>query len=73
MNRYGLLDSSISGNGTNCHTLERDSVFAQAQCGAGYSSLLEEFVELRTLVNKWPLVQSPKVRQCLVHKLPHSY
>ncbi|TNV73254.1 hypothetical protein FGO68_gene12340 [Halteria grandinella] len=74
MRKYSLYDYALSGNGTNCHTLDRNSELAQSDCGIGLtSSLLESYLNAKVLIEQWPLAQNERVRKCLEDKRPESY
>ncbi len=45
MANFTYNDNQVLSNSANCHTLDRDNVRAQAECGIGPSKILNDFAD----------------------------
>ena len=65
--------NALYTNQTNCHTLDRENMFAYAECGAGAGVLLELAATNKLNFEYWPYIQGSNPKTCIESVIPLSY
>lgn len=68
---YTINMKYVYGNST-CHTLDKDSLSAQTECGIGSSDTWKDAVNYKFIYDYWPFLRNTTVEECIKSVFPES-